>query len=399
MASVALMQGIAAKPQPQTVALSAASFSQTPKAIYFGDVVRALAFSPDGHWLATSSEYDSSITLWNASTGKRERELAGYSADAPGTSREHGEMLKRDFGRYMRAINPHVVHILVFSPDGRRLASVDTEGTVRVWDFQAATLAYSVKLGGEAAFLAYDPEGKVWAGGVVLKGQNSQAKIEIYDAASGKLVRTIPTQRQALLALSLAPDRVLTSLCDDWGEEGGCLKESVHIWKLGSGDLERSYPVEEDANPFDSFSPDGLWMARIGDAGTKVLNLSTGRVKCSFASPYRPIIAVFSPDSREIALTENLGLPGSNYHREVIELRSSATCAVIGTLNAEGNSESSWGLSQVAFTADGKRLAAAPYTFESIDMTTGTITNTRLIKIWELSTGREFLTLGGQNPN
>jgi WD40 repeat protein len=389
-------------PSQQEMPRPASSFRQKPTVHYVGDVVRALAFSPDGHWLATANEYGTTITIWNSLTGKRERELAGYSTEAPGSSKEQEEMSRTDFGTFLRTIaptiDPYIVQTLAFSPDGSRLASLDRKGKVKVWDFLNGTLVYAVNTGGRDAFLTYSGDGTVWANGVVPRGDNSQVKIEIHNAATGKLVRTIITQRPALLALRVTSNDILASVCDDWDEEGGCLKESVHIWNLTSGKLEKSYPAEEDANPLDSFSPDGHWMARIGDTETKVRDLSSGDVKCSFATKDRPVIAVFSPDGREIAVAEHPWLVGSNYHRQIIELRSTVSCAVIGVLKAEENSESSWGLSQAAFTADGKRLAAAPYTFEDIDTKSGTITYERLIKIWDATTGHEFVTLGGRNP-
>jgi WD40 repeat protein len=396
-----VMQGTTTKTKPRTAESPADSSLRRPRSVYLGDVVRALSFSPDGHWLATANEYGTTITIWNALMGKRERELAGYSAEAPGNAQEQEEMSRTDFGKFLRTvaptIDPYIVQTLAFSPEGSRLASVDREGKVKVWAFQDGTLVYTVNPQGGGAFLTYSADGKVWVRGVVPRGENSKLSFEIHDAATGELLRTIPTQWPALLALRVTSNDILASVCDDWGEEGGCLKESVHIWNLASGEVKKSYPVEEDANPLDSFSPDGRWMARIGDAGSKILNLSNGEVKCSFAPQYHPIIVVFSPDSRELAVTQNAGLKGSNYHREIIELRSTATCGVIGTLQAQGNSESSWGLSQVAFTADGKRLAAAPYTFESIDMKTGTITNERFVKIWDVTTGSDLLTLENQN--
>lgn len=396
-----IMQGAATKSQPRTAESPAGSSQRRPRTVYLGDVVRALAFSPDGHWLATANEYGTTITIWNALTGKRERELAGYSAEAPGNPQEQEEMSKTDFGTFLRTIaptiDPYIVRTLTFSPDGSRLASVDTEGKVKVWDFRNGSLLYAVNLGGGGALLTYSADGKVWANGAVPRGENSQARIEIHDAATGKLVRTVATKRPALLAVRVTSNDVLASVCDDWDEEGGCVKESVHIWKLASGELEKSYAAEEEANPLDSFSPDGRWMARIGDTGTKVVDLSTGDVKCSFAPKGPPVIAVFSPDNLELAVTEHPWLLGSNYHKQLIELRSTSTCAVIGTLQLEGNSESSRGLSQAAFSADGKRLAAAPYTFESIDMKTGTITYERFVKIWDVTTGRDFLTFGSQD--
>ena len=68
--------------------------------------VWGVAFSPDGHRLATASN-DTTVRLWNADTG--------HPLGAPFTGHT-GE-----------------VSDVAFSPDGHRLASASQDGTVRLW--------------------------------------------------------------------------------------------------------------------------------------------------------------------------------------------------------------------------------------------------------------------------
>jgi WD40 repeat protein len=67
----------------------------------------AIAFSPDGHIIATSVEND--VILWDTSSGQRLAQLKGHTAS--------------------------IWHI-VFSPDGKTLATTSTDGTVRLWGIQ-----------------------------------------------------------------------------------------------------------------------------------------------------------------------------------------------------------------------------------------------------------------------
>jgi glucose/arabinose dehydrogenase len=67
--------------------------------------VYAVAFSPDGHLLASASE-DKTVRLWDPATGQHERTLAGHAGP---------------------------VRSVAFSPDGRLLASAGDDGTVRLW--------------------------------------------------------------------------------------------------------------------------------------------------------------------------------------------------------------------------------------------------------------------------
>src|SRR5207249_3890547 len=68
--------------------------------------VLAVAFSPDGKVLATSSR-DKTIKLWDPRTGKLERTLMEHTAD---------------------------VYCVIFSPKGDMLASASGDKTVKLWD-------------------------------------------------------------------------------------------------------------------------------------------------------------------------------------------------------------------------------------------------------------------------
>jgi WD40 repeat protein len=96
---------------------------------------RALAFSPAGAVLAVSRNMD--VLLWDTAAGKELAVLKGHTSE---------------------------VTRLVFSPDGKRLASTSADHMVRVWDVVMGKQAAAYDLGQAQAFsLAYSPDGKTLA--------------------------------------------------------------------------------------------------------------------------------------------------------------------------------------------------------------------------------------------
>lgn len=301
--------------------------------------IYALAFSRDGRWLTSGSE-GKNIVLWNATTGEEVRKLKGHSA---------------------------AVTQLAFSPDGKRLVSGDQKGGVKLWDFEAGRVVYSTSLHGWVKFLAYSADGQVWAASVDPQAEAAKSRIEIHDAATGKLVRTIPTDWYGITAMALVPDGLLVgsgAVSPDDAPEG-----SVHVWNFGSGQLLKTYPGLASA-----FSPDGRWMARVDTFSPKVIlaDLSTGQDRQTILASNAMRIS-FSPDGRQLATTGGIV--------SELKLWSVDTGKEIETLQPADNS---YGLSAVVFSPDGKAVAAAPYAGNSI-------------KIWDVAAAREQQTFRGQS--
>src|SRR5271154_2198319 len=105
--------------------------------------ILAMAFSPDGRTLA-SGGYDTTIKLWDLSSGREQRILPGHPGSVFGFAfSPDGKMLASGgqtirfwdvaTGQEQRSL-PGVSEGLALSPDGRTLASANFDHTITLWD-------------------------------------------------------------------------------------------------------------------------------------------------------------------------------------------------------------------------------------------------------------------------
>jgi WD40 repeat protein len=114
------------------------------------DGVRGAAFSPDGKTLATWSGSDSTVKLWEMSSGKLKAAFKGptedtwelmFSPDGKTLVTANGNDLivnlwDANTGKNQATLKGHTDHVLclAFSPDGQTLASGSDDNTIKLWD-------------------------------------------------------------------------------------------------------------------------------------------------------------------------------------------------------------------------------------------------------------------------
>jgi WD40 repeat protein len=252
---------------------------------------------------------------------------------------------------------------VVFSPDGRRLASGSWDQTIKFWDVptghEVDTLGGKMK---EVQALALSRDGR-W-----LAAENSSDTVMLWDATTGTEVRTLlsnkplgPLGTNFVYSIAFSPDgRWLASGVDE---------KTVRLWDVHTGQAVRDLTTTRRAVIYAAFSPDGRWFASgDDDKSIRIWDASTGAQFRRLTGHRKPIYAVaFSPNGRWLA---------SASADKTIKLWDVAEGREVHTLSGHGGSVTS-----LAFSPDGRWLASGSWD--------------KTVKIWSVETGQEVQTLGG----
>jgi outer membrane protein assembly factor BamB len=191
----------------------------------------AVAFSPDGKWLAAGSRsYDKkpgSIVIWNATTWEMARAISEIPA-----------------GRAKQ---------VVFSPDSRLITSApdarDDGDEVKLWDSTTGAVVRALKCP-KAHLVAFSADNRYIA--ILSRYKN----LDILDASTGALVRSLPYKDEDITVRQLA-----------FGKNGLLAVSAfrgthsdVRLWDVSAGRLLSTVKFENDPNYIIAISPDQRWL-------------------------------------------------------------------------------------------------------------------------------------------
>jgi WD40 repeat protein len=335
--------------------------------------INALAFSPDGRWLASSMN-DKSFKLWEVARGREVRTLSGHAGEvkalvfspdghllASGSEDRTIKLWDVASGHELRTLSGHsrAINALMFSPDGQLLASGGFDGVVILWETATGREVRTLS-GPEHPLvhaLAFSPDGRL------LSWATDGNFVNLCEVATGRVLLRLTAHDGPVTGVAFSADgRYLTS--------AGGLDATVKVWEVASGRLQRTIATHGLGAGKATFSLDGSWVA-VQSPEIGVVAMLVGVRK---GAPTRVLpggngadAMTFSKDGRWLATGSGNGN---------IELWDVATGLNLHTLS--GHTEFVWA---VAFSPDRRWLA------------TGGLDNT--VRLWELATGRQTRPLTG----
>ncbi len=367
---------------------TASDDSQKPEAVLqvgHRRVVRSMAFSSDGRWLASGAK-DNTIKIWDVASGRLLRTLYGHGSPVNALSASpDGKLLASGSGK------AYDIRYAKLFFEGGQIGGVSEDTTVRIWDVATGRQLHVLK-GHTLSVMAV----AFSSDGHTVTSASSDV-IKVWDVPSGNQLRSMvvfPLPKSASFASNFKPSLVpaaknrtlekwqktFKDLASQMSISGGGevvaaalpgkrfrLFDTIHMKKL----QEIGLTVNPESPGTLAFSRDGQLLAYIKDEKEIVVQ-SANRNKALWQSPVSSghnVFLCFTPDGRELAAES---LAGSN---RILQRWASFTGKPAGQVNITDNRA----ISVLAISPSGRLLvtvARGSHSLELRDITTAQLLRT-----------------------
>jgi WD40 repeat protein len=377
--------------------------------------IEANALSPNGKVLALCGRADDGIHLWDVDAGRELHPFAGHRGgllmvtfvgdgkQVATVSRDRGhfgpyvtEWADWSFRRWDSATGAELqvtrhnpegeVYLTAFSADGRLLASVIHDGTLRVWDVANGKQLRSWKVPTEdQKFIHGDGNG-----GKKVLTKPHPAIISPAFSPEGRTV--FAANGETILGLEIATGQELPSVGMygttkqkwQWGSLSSDTRtmalvsasDKVALMDAATGKFRNFLKSRPWGQPV--FSPDGRTLT-VADRGVSLWEVASGRPRGQLAAPGRVSAIAFSSDGRRLAAC-------SASPQAIVLLWDLAAGELVGQFQCDIDN-----LDSLAFSQDGTRLAVTGWSATALVYDVAALSNKNkphVIKDAELSAER-----------
>ncbi len=240
-----------------------------------------VALTGNGKFLATW--WDNKIMVWEGATGKRRATL---------TRKETNALEGLAAGE----------QCLVFTADGKTLASGHADQVIHLWDVAAGKEKTALRHRGALFALAFRPDGKGLASAAANPAKlTEEYELKLWDTTTGK---------ETIKLVSPAPAICLAFTPDGKTLAAGCIDGAVRLWDAATGKEQACLKGHAGYVDCIAFAPDGKTLVSVGDRTVMGWDVSSQKERAVLLLDVTPdhVESIgLAPDGRTLAVGDDFG--------------------------------------------------------------------------------------------